>query len=58
MGDGWLMNPKDRWTYRFHKDENAWVREPKVFVDMGRPMPGGSFCSFSSEILVLVARSA
>ena len=42
MGDGWLMNPEDRWTYRFHRDDKAWVREPRVFVDMGRPMPDGS----------------
>ena len=42
MGDGWLMNPEDRWTYRFYRDEKAWVREPRFFVDMGRPMPDGS----------------
>ena len=42
MGDGWLMNPEDRWTYRFHRDEKAWVREPRVFVDMGLPMSDGS----------------
>jgi hypothetical protein len=32
----------ERWTYRFHRDERSWVRDPKVFVDMGRPMPDGS----------------
>ena len=37
-----MIYPKDRWTYRFHRDEKAWVREPRVFVDMGRPMPNGS----------------
>ena len=42
MGDGWLMNPEDRWTYRFHRDDKAWLRDHKVFVDMGRPMPDGS----------------
>ena len=42
MRDGWLMNPTDGWTYRFHRDEKSWVRDPKVFVDMGRGMPDGS----------------
>ena len=42
MREGWLMNPEDRWTYRFHRNDKAWFREPKVFVDMGRPMPDGS----------------
>ncbi len=42
MAEGWLMNSEDRWTYRFQRDEKAWVREPRVFVDMCRPMPDGS----------------
>ena len=42
MRDGWLMNPTDGWTYRFHRDEKSWLRDPKVFVDMGRGMPDGS----------------
>ena len=42
MRDGWLKNPSDGWTYRFHRDEKSWVRDPKVFVDMGREMPDGS----------------
>ena len=42
MRDGWLKNPMDGWTYRFHRDEKSWVRDPKVFVDMGRGMPDGS----------------
>ena len=32
----------ERWTYRFHRDERSLTRDPKVFVDMGRPMPDGS----------------
>ena len=41
--DGWLMTPGEhRWTYRFHRDDKSWVRDPKVFVDMGRPMSDGS----------------
>ena len=41
--DGWLMTPgREKWTYRFHRDDKSWVRDPKVFVDMGRPMPDGS----------------
>ena len=42
MHEGRVMHPKDRWTYRFHRDEKAWVREPRVFVDMGRQMSDGS----------------
>ncbi len=42
MGDGWLRNPEDGWTYRFQRDEKAWAKDPRVFVDMGRPMPDGS----------------
>jgi len=42
MADGWLSDPETTWTYRFHRDDKAWVRDPKVFVDMGRPMPDGS----------------
>ena len=42
MGDGWLKNPSDGWTYRFHRDDKSWLRDPKVFVDMGRPMPDRS----------------
>jgi len=42
MAGGWLRNPQDGWTYRFHRDEKSWLRNPFVFVDMGRPMPDGS----------------
>ena len=42
MGDGWLKNLSDGWTYRFHRDEKSWLQDPKVFVDMGRPMSDGS----------------
>ena len=42
LGDKGVMNPKDRWTYRFHRDEKAWVRGPRVFVGMGLPMSDGS----------------
>ena len=42
MGDGWLSDPKTTWTYRFHRDEKAWVRDPHVFVDKGKGMPDGS----------------
>ena len=42
MGDGWLRNPKDGWTYRFQRDEKSWLRDPFVFVDKGRAMPDGS----------------
>ena len=42
MGDGWLSDPETTWTYRFHRDNKPWLRDPKVFVDMGRPMSDGS----------------
>ena len=43
MHEGWLMaTDAERWTYRFHRDDKSWTRDPKVFVDMGRPMPDGS----------------
>mgnify|MGYP002061265967 FL=1 len=42
MGDGWLRNPQDGWTYRFQRDEKSWSLDPRVFVDKGRAMPDGS----------------
>ena len=42
MGGGWLSDPEATWTYRFHRDDKSWLRDPKVFVDMGRPMSDGS----------------
>ena len=42
MGDGWLKNPSDGWTYRSYRHEKSWLRDPRVFVDMGRPMSDGS----------------
>lgn len=41
MGEGWLIDRNSRWVCRFHRDERAWSREPKVFVDHGREMPNG-----------------
>ena len=36
------MIDRDRhWACRFHRDEGSWVREPMVFVDLGREMPEG-----------------
>ena len=42
MGEGWLRNPKDGWTYRFQRNEKSWLQDPLVFVDKGRAMPDGS----------------
>ena len=42
MGRKVELNEETRWAYRFHRDEKSWVRDPKVFVDMGRGMPDGS----------------
>ena len=38
--EGWLINPETQCAYRFHRDEKSWIRDPMVFVDMGREMPG------------------
>ena len=43
MDEGWLMaTDAECWTYRFHRDDNSWTRDPKVFVDVGRLMSDGS----------------
>ena len=41
MCEGWLIDRDDYWIWRFHCDEKAWVRDPKVFIDRGRQMPDG-----------------
>ena len=41
MRKGMLIDAKDHWVWRFYRDESAWVRDPKVFVDPGRAMPEG-----------------
>ena len=41
MGEGWLIDADNHWIWRFHRDEKAWIRDPKVFVDRGRQMPDG-----------------
>ena len=41
MREGWLIDRDNYWIWRFHRDEKAWVRDPKVFIDRGRQMPDG-----------------
>ena len=41
VADGWLIDSENCWVARFHSDEKAWERDPKVFVDYGRGMPDG-----------------
>ena len=41
MREGWLVDPGTNWVWRFHRDDKAWVRDPKVFMDRGMPMPKG-----------------
>ena len=41
MQEGWLIDANDHWVWRFHRDNSAWVRDPKVFIDRGRQMPAG-----------------
>ena len=41
MREGWLIDANDHWIWRFWRDESAWVRDPKVFLDRGRLLPDG-----------------
>ena len=41
MREGWLIDGEDRWIWRFWRDESAWARNPKVFLDRGRLLPDG-----------------
>ena len=41
MREGWLVDPGTNWVRRFHRDDKAWVRDPKVFIDRGMPLPDG-----------------
>ena len=41
MREGWLVDPGTNWVWRFHRDDKAWVRAPKVFMDRGMAMPDG-----------------
>ncbi len=39
--DGWLADPQALWMARFHRDPKSWLREQRIYVDHGRPMPDG-----------------
>ena len=39
--EGWLIDGDDRWIWRFWRDESAWAKDPKVFLDRGRLLPDG-----------------
>ena len=41
MREGWLVDPGTNWVWQFHRDDKAWVRDPKVFMDLGMAMPNG-----------------
>ena len=41
MREGWLVDPGANWVWRFHRDDKAWVRDPKVFMDRGIALPNG-----------------
>ena len=41
MKEGWLINANDHWIWRFHRDNSAWVKDTKVFIDRGRQMTDG-----------------
>ena len=38
--EGFIQDPTNKETKRFHRDERSWIRDPKVFVDTGVPIPG------------------
>ena len=40
MREGWLIDRDDCGIWRFWRDESAWVRDLKVFLDRGRLLPG------------------
>ena len=35
-----MIDADDHWIWRFWRDESAWIRDPKVFLDRGRLLPG------------------
>ena len=37
--EGFIQNPATNETKRFHRDEKSWVRDPKVCVFTGIPIP-------------------
>ena len=41
MPEGWLVDPGTNWVWRFHRDDKAWVRDPKVFMNRGMAAPNG-----------------
>ena len=49
MPDGWLIDRDLRSVCWFHRDENAWIREPMVFVDLGRGMSCGQLAPLKSR---------
>ena len=36
-----MIDRDECWIWRFHRDEKAWIRDPKVFIDRGRQMLDG-----------------
>ncbi len=50
MREGWLVGPGGKWAWRFHRDDKALVRDPKVFMGRGMPVPDGHhLCSRNAE---------
>ena len=41
MQGGWLTDTNNHWSVGFDRDQKSWLRDPYVFVDMGRSMPDG-----------------
>ena len=41
MAEVWMIDADDHWVWRFHRDNSAWVKDPKILIDLGRPMPEG-----------------
>lgn len=39
-GQDWIQDPLTAETKRFHPDEKTWNKDPRVFVDSGRPFSG------------------
>ena len=45
-----MIDANDHWVWRFHRDNSAWVRDPKVFIDRGQSMLKNHHCSRSVDI--------
>ena len=53
MREGWLVNPGTNWVWRLHREDKAWVRDPKGFIDREMAMPNGELPLLTERRLIL-----